>query len=469
MTGKIEASAKPNASALPPQTHKVGCAIRCGEFARAGGEKNSFTVPIGPIHPALKEPIQLTCEIEGEKVVDVDIKMSQVHRGIEWAGTRRNCVQIVYLAERICGICSASHPSAFCIAAEDAANIEVPARADYIRVINAELERIHSHILWAGVAAHEIGFDSLLHLSWKMREHVMDTIEYITGNRVTKAMLMVGGVRRDITEKQAPRIKESMKYYLDNFQKLGDLFLKDPSIKARTQGVGVLTKEDALKLCAVGPTARASGVAKDVRVDYPYMAYGDLDILPITPDLLTGKINGDVYDRVIVRLLEVKQSVEIIQDCLKQMPKGKLMTQENIPALLAQLRAVEGEGIGRCEAPRGEVFHYVKLKANQDEPHFWKVRAPTYNNLLPWIPMLKDAQIADIPIVAASTDPCMACANRSIITDTNKILDTEQLHELSVKKTEEIRNNTQALNSGSARVNFEAATVKGGELLRNDL
>jgi len=398
--------------------------------------KTSYHIPIGPIHPALKEPVHFEFEIDGERIVDVDVKLGHVHRGIEWAGSRRNPIQILYLAERICGICSYCHPIAFSLAVEGIADIEIPERAEYLRVIQGELERICSHMLWAGVAAHEIGFDSVLYITWEMRERALDLTEYLTGNRVTKAITMIGGVRRDITKDMIPRIQKDLKYLKDNFEKLRHIYLDDKTFKLRSKDCGILTNEEAVKLCAVGPTTRASGVKKDVRVDTSYFAYGDLDIDYMTPDVLTGEVNGDVYDRIVVRLLEVKQSIELIEQCLDKMPKGDIVAEPKVAKLLAQLKKVEGEGIGRHEAPRGEVVHYVKL-TGEEHPYTWKVRAPTYNNILPWIPMLKGEQIADIPIVAASTDPCMSCTNRvGIIKDGNKNeLTKEQLHQLSIQKT----------------------------------
>jgi len=227
-----------------------------------------------------------------------------------------------------------------------------------------------------------------------------------------------------------------LKYLKDNFEKLRRIFLDDKTVKMRSQNVGILTKEDALKLCAVGPTTRASGVKKDVRVDTGYFAYRDLDVDYITPDVLTGEVNGDVYDRIIVRLLEVKQSIELIEQCLDKMPSGDIVAEPKIAKLLAQLKKVNGEGVGRYEAPRGEDIHYVKFDGN-DAPFTWKVRAPTYNNILPWIPMLKGEQIADIPIVAASTDPCISCTNRvAIVNNESRYeLTKEELHRLSIEKT----------------------------------
>jgi len=407
-------------------------------------KKVSYTIPIGPIHPALKEPIRLDLTIDGEEIVDVDITVGHVHRGIEWLGmNRNNPIQNIYLAERICGICNICHPFAYIMAVEHAAGITPPERAEYIRVITAELERIHSHLLWAGVAAHEIGFDTVFYLTWRVREEVMDLIEYVTGNRVTKAMFQIGGVRRDITEEQFPRIRQSLNYYLGIFDQLRRVFLEDKTILMRTKNVGILKTEDALKLLTCGPTGRASGVTKDVRQDQAYSAYADLDIKAITPDILTGTVVGDVYDRIIVRLLEVKQSIEIIEQCLEQMPAGPLLAEPKPAKLLNMLKKAEGEGVGRAEAPRGEVIHYVRLEAGRETLATWKVRAPTYVNLVAMPIILKGGQIADVPIAFASIDPCISCTNRVVVVDrkTNKksLLTDRDLRELSIEKMRKLK------------------------------
>ena len=407
-------------------------------------EKLTYSIPIGPIHPALKEPIQLMLEIEGEKVVNTDIRAGQVHRSIEWLGmNRNNPVQSIYVAERICGICNICHPFCLVIAVEQAADITVPDRAEYIRVIASEMERIHSHILWAGVAAHEIGFDTVFYLTWRVREEIMDLIEYVFGNRVTKAVLQFGGVRRDITSEQLPRIRKSLDYYKSIFEHLGKVFLEDKTVRMRTRNVGILSAEDALKLITVGPSVRASGVPKDVRQDQPYSAYADLNIKAITPDIVTGTVVGDVYDRIIVRLLEIKQSIEIIEECIDKMPEGPTMSETKMPRLLRRLTDAAGEGIGRVEAPRGEDIHYVRMEAGQSTLATWKVRAPTYVNLMAVPTILKGMQIADVPIAFASLDPCMSCTNRILITDRatgrKSVVGYEELHRLSVKRTREIK------------------------------
>jgi len=407
-------------------------------------KKATYTIPIGPIHPALKEPIRLALSVVGEEIVDVDVFVGQVHRGIEWLGmNRNNPIQTIYLAERVCGICNICHPFAFVMAVEHATGITPPPRAEYIRTIIAEMERIHSHLLWAGVAAHEIGFDTIFYLAWRVREEIMDLMEYVTGNRITKAMFQIGGVRRDITEEQFPRIRKSLDYYKSLFDQLKRVFLDDRTIRMRTKNVGILKKEDALKLLTVGPTARASGVTKDVRQDQPYAAYADLDIKAITPDMVSGTVVGDVYDRIIVRLLEVKQSIEIIEQCLEKMPPGPILAQPKMAVLLKTLTQAEGDGIGRAEAPRGEVVHYVRLEAGRETLTNWRIRAPTYVNLMCVPLILNGGQIADVPIAFASIDPCLSCTNRTVITDRalgeRSVMDYEEMHRLSIQKTRELQ------------------------------
>ncbi|MEW5827152.1 MAG: nickel-dependent hydrogenase large subunit [Candidatus Bipolaricaulota bacterium] len=405
-----------------------------------GGDAACYTVPIGPVHPALKEPIRFTFELEGERVVGVDIKPGFAHRGIEYMALKRNLIQVLYLSERICGICSISHPIAFTQAVENAAGIEVPPRAQYIRTIIGELERIHSHLLWAGVGAHELGFDTLLHLTWNVREKAMDLLEQLSGNRVDYAIPIVGGVRRDIPEEKLGLAYEAIAYYRGLLDTMIDAYLRDASVARRTKGVGALTAEQAQSLAAAGPVARAAGLRKDVRQDMPYLAYADFPVRAITPEDYGLTPSGDVFDNIVVRLLEVAQSIEIIEFCLANLPKGELTSIPKVAALLAALKKASGEGIGRHEAPRGEVFHYIRLEEGKEEPSAWKVKAPTYSNLMSWVPKFLGAEIADIPIIAASIDPCMCCMDRvHIVTgDRETIWTQDQLLRLSREKTRRI-------------------------------
>lgn len=397
---------------------------------------------IGPIHPALKEPIKFTFEIEGEKVVNVDFLAGHTHRGLEWMATRRNCVQILYLADRICGICGVAHTLAFCRAVEQAAGIEVPPRAQYLRTIFGEIERIQSHLLWAGVAAMELGFDTLFYKAWEVREKVMDLLEYLSGNRVNYGMLQIGGMQRDIVPEQYDRIYEALDYYLSIYDDLAKMFLDDTVVQLRCRDTGILTRDMALKLCTAGPTIRASGIPVDIRQDQPYCAYADIDVRAATPDQVTGEVHGDVYDRIIVRLLEVRDAIHIISEGMEKMPEGPIRAFPKLIPLLNHIKKAEGEGLGRHEAPRGECFHYVRLKKGEESFDAWKIKAPTYSNLLSWLEMLKGEQIADIPIIVASIDPCISCTDRVALVRQGKktILTHEELRKLSREKTKRLQN-----------------------------
>lgn len=307
------------------------------------------------------------------------------------------------MVERICGICNVVHTTTYCQAVEQLAGIEVPDRARYIRTILLELERIHSHMLWAGVAAHEIGFLTLFMLIWRDRELVMDLRELISGNRVTSAMNCIGGVRRDVKHEDVPKVTRALnelekrtRYYLE-------VFSSDRTVLARCQNIGVLTKQDALALCAVGPTARASGVKRDIRKDDPYAAYEEI------PFEVVVEREGDVLAKVVVRLREILESINIIRSTLRAMPSGPLRVR--VPA---QIPA--GEAVGRTEAPRGELFYYA-VSNGTEKPERMRIRTPTYANIPSMKPMFIGGTIAEIPIVLASIDPCFSCTDRVTIVD----------------------------------------------------
>jgi membrane-bound hydrogenase subunit alpha len=338
--------------------------------------------------------------LSGEKITGLTIRLGYNHRGIEKACEERTYIQDVYLTERICGICSHAHSSAFVQAVEEIAALDVPKRAKYIRTLIGELERIHSHLLWLGVAGHEIGFDTLLMYTWRDREIVMDILAMITGNRVNYGINCIGGVRRDITAEHAKDILSGVKTLEERTNYYIDIATKETTIIKRLSKVGMLSHDDALKLGAVGPTGRASGIDRDTRRDDPYAAYGELDFKVITDN------HCDVYGRTVVRLGELLESYKIIRQVLKELPEGPI-------AVKAPRKIPAGEAVSRYEAPRGENMHYVKSNGSE-KPERVKVRAPTLANLQTVSKMLEDRQLADLPIVIAAIDPCFSCTDRLI-------------------------------------------------------
>ena len=258
----------------------------------------SYIVPIGPYHPALEEPIHAKLYTEGEVIKDAEVFVGYNHRGIEKLATERNAIQTLVLVERVCGICSHSHAFTYAMCVETINGVEVPKRGQYIRVITAELERLHSHFLWLGIACHIIGHDSMFMHIWDERELVMDLLEKMTGYRVNYAMVTIGGARRDIDDDLRRELLSACQKLKGPLDRIAEIALTDKTIAMRTKGVGVLTREDAIRMGAVGPHARASGVSIDVRRDAPYSSYDDFDFKVHTVD------SGDVFARVLVRVLE---------------------------------------------------------------------------------------------------------------------------------------------------------------------
>ncbi|MCX5706834.1 MAG: nickel-dependent hydrogenase large subunit [Candidatus Omnitrophica bacterium] len=368
---------------------------------------HKIIVPIGPYHPLQEEPEFFQLYVEGEKVVDIDIIIGYNHRGIEKLSESKHFDQVAFLVERICGICSSSHPYAYVLAVENILGGEqniVPERALYIRTIIDELQRIHSHLLWLGLAGHFIGYNTIWMWAWKYREPVLDCFEIVTGNRNNYAMFKIGGVRRDIQDENIPVLKKT----LDELTPALDLFrgaiMDDPVIKARLKGIGILTKEQAIDWCVVGPTARASGVNIDIRRDEPYGVFDRIDW-----NVILEK-EGDIFAKTIVRILELYENI-------KDIPPG--------------------EGIGRVEAPRGECFHYIKSDGT-NQPVRHKIRAPSFMNVASDKVAAVGGTISDATITLAAVDPCYCCTERVAVVnkrDNRKVMNGWDLIKLSQQKT----------------------------------
>ena len=367
-----------------------------------------FIIPIGPQHPALKEPESFYFTVDGETVIDVEPRIGYNHRGIEKAMEVRNYIQNLYITERVCGICSNAHQTAYTGSVEEAGGIEIPERAKYIRVFVQELERLHSHLLWLGVAAHEIGFDTLFYYVWRDRELVMDLLEEVSGNRVNYAMPTIGGVRRDLSPSNFPKWEKM----INTVQERTEYYIKvastEQTILDRAVGVGYLSKSDMIKLSGIGPNARCSGVPCDIRKLNPYLVYDQLDFEHIVVD------NGDVLGQVLVRALEVIESCKLIKQVMDEIPEGEIRTKfgplNKIP---------EGEASYLVEAQRGELIHYT-ISDGKNMPFRHKIRAPTLGNILSLVERLKGGYIADIPIVLAGIDPCFSCTDRMVFYDEGK-------------------------------------------------
>jgi NADH-quinone oxidoreductase subunit D len=383
-------------------------------------------IAVGPFHPLQEEMEFYQLTVDGETVVDIDVRLSYNHRGIERISETLQFDQIPFLVSRICGICSASHPLAYVQAVEELAGVKPPERALYVRTIINELERIHSHLLWVGLGGHFIGYDTVFMWAWKYREPVLDLLEEITGNRNNYGNVKVGGCREDIPDELVPKINKELDEIEKKTEMLTKAVLDDPVLHARLKGVGILTKQAAIDYAVTGPTARGSDVPIDVRRDDPYAAYGDLDWNVI------AQTEGDVFAKAVVRLLETFESIKMVRQALDKLPKGPVTVEvKEIPP---------GEGCGHAEAPRGETFHYVRSDGG-NRPIRHKARAPSYVNVPSFKASCIGQDIADVTLTLAAVDPCYSCTERLAIVDSHGSVthNYDALLKLSREKTERVR------------------------------
>ena len=353
-------------------------------------------IPFGPQHPVLPEPIHLDLVVEDEKVVEARPSVGFVHRGLEKLVEKKDYVEFVYVAERICGICSFIHGQTYCQAIEAMMNIPVPPRANYLRTVWGELSRIHSHLLWLGLMADAMGFESLFMHSWRVRERVLNIIEATTGGRVIFGSCKIGGVRRDI---EAAAIKDALAELAiieHDMAEITSVFLNDNSVKRRLRGVGVLSRQAAYDLGCVGPVLRASGVAQDMR-KLGYAAYQELQMEPVT------RTEGDSYARCAVRCGELLQSISLIREALGKIPAGEIEVKVS--------GNPNGEIIMRTEQPRGEVVYCLKANGAKNLQRF-RVRTPTFANLPAMLKLLQGCELADVPVLVLTIDPCISCTER---------------------------------------------------------
>lgn len=355
-----------------------------------------IVVPFGPQHPVLPEPIHLDLVLEDERVVDVIPSIGYIHRGFEKLVEKREFTEYTYVAERTCGICSFIHGATYCQGVEQIMKIDVPERAQYLRVIWSEYSRLHSHLLWLGLFADSFGFENLFMNVWRVRERVLDVFEQTTGGRVIQGSCKIGGVRRDISGEKLDEMAQGLDVLDREMQELTNVFLQDATVKHRLRNVGIISRNDAYMTGAVGPTGRGSGVAIDIR-KLGYGAYGKLNFKMVTDSC------GDCYSRCLVRSKELFTSTDLIRQAIKKIPDG--------PIDVKVTGAPDGEYFTRAEQPRGELVHYIKGNGTKFLVRS-RIRTPTLTNIPPLIKMLQGCELADVPVIVLSIDPCISCTER---------------------------------------------------------
>ncbi|MCR4395595.1 MAG: NADH-quinone oxidoreductase subunit C [Candidatus Saccharicenans sp.] len=407
---------------MPPSAEEVA-------FRLEQAPPGTSVIPFGPFHSSLHEPAHFSVYVDGEDIKGCEYRGFMTHRGIEKLGqTELTYNDVPFVAERICGICGSVHSTNYAQAVEAAAGLKIPQRAEFIRVVILELERLHSHLLWLGVAGHLIGFDTVFMQAWRIREKIMWLAESLTGNRKTYGLIIIGGVRRNITKEKAEDIRRVLQEVEKETLTLEKAIIKDKTIHKRTRGVGYLSKEDAIKWNLVGPVARARGLDIDVRRDHPYAAYDELKFdVPVAE-------TGDVWGTLVVRLKEIYEAIKIIRQCLDKLA----ILPENEPLALELEGPIPAgkQGLSVVEAPRGEAVHYV-LTGEENRPERWRVRAPTYPNLQAVPDMLLNNKLADFPIIVGSIDPCISCTDRVMVVELRerrvRIVARQELEKISRK------------------------------------
>ena len=353
-------------------------------------EPSTLDISVGPQHPGSGH-VRLLMRVDGDYIVSIDPDIGYVHRGCEKIAEYRNYVSNIPHLERPCIIDAIHLNWAYVLAVEELQRVVVPPRGRYISTIAAEMNRIMSHLYWLAINAGVFsGHTTIFMWAFGDRDLFIELAEWLTGARLTYSFLPPGGPRRDLPSGFETKLKKLLDYFEKRLVEYDRIFFSNPLVVARAKGVGVLRKEDAIKLGVTGPVLRGSGVQYDVRKLAPYGAYADLNFqIPTFQE-------GDSYSRFLVRFEEMKQSISIIRQALEKVPKGPI-------AKKAPLVGPEGEAIGRVESSRGE--HVVMIIGdNSDKPYRVKIMNGSFRNLIALPYLIRNVHVADMPIIYGSLD-----------------------------------------------------------------
>jgi len=352
-----------------------------------------FVLNIGPVHPSTHGVFRMRATLDGEVVLDVEPVFGYLHRGIEKLAEERTYTGIIPLTDRLDYIASMSNNLAYVLAVEKLAGIQVPERAEYLRVIMAELQRIAAYLIAIGAFLNECGafFTPFLYM-FREREKIVDLFEMVSGQRLLYNYMRIGGVSQDIPDEFLPALRkfvQQMPGFIDEYDRL---IKENEILLARAKGVGILTKETAINCSVSGPVLRASGVEWDIRKVDPYSVYDRFEF-----EIPTGEV-GDCYDRYRVRIEEMRQSLCIIQQAMEQIPSGEV--RSDVPRLI---RPPAGEVYTRIETPKGELGFYL-VSDNSIAPYRCHIRPPSLINLTALREMIIGWKIQDLIIIFGSID-----------------------------------------------------------------
>jgi len=362
-------------------------------------------VPLGPLHVTSDEPGHFRLFCDGDEIIDADYRLFYQHRGMEkLAENRMNYDQMGYLAERVCGICGYAHAIACIEAAEKAIKLEIPLRAQAIRVICLEIERLHSHLLNIGLACEVTGnYNAFMHI-FRVREYSMELAQLVTGGRKTYGNVVMGGLRRDMTNHEIKKGLEIINKLDIQISEIWDAVLEDKRQIGRWKGVGILDRQIARDFSPVGPNMRGSGFKRDNRYDHPYDFFKQIEFE------VAVEHGCDVFAREMVRYKELKSSIHIIRQCFEMMPQTPIMID---PVTMIK---PENFALGHDEAPRGENVHWI-MQGSAQKVYRWRCRAATYNNWPSLRYQFRGNNISDAALIVCSLDPCYSCTERVTLVD----------------------------------------------------
>lgn len=352
-------------------------------------------IPLGAQHAALLEPLRFELMTKNEMIEDVRFDFGYVHRGVEKACTEKfKYKQVGYVVARVCGLCAITHSTAYTLAVESLMGVEVTRRIKWLRMLMLELDRIHSHLLCLAHTAESAGFEALFMQTMADRELVMEVQEALTGNRVQFDYVNIGGVNRDLDGACVDVLKKNLATLRTKMGALKDLFLTNPTLSLCYRGVGSLIPETGKDLDTTGVLARAAGIPTDHRTDPSHFEYEAIGF-----EMKMAE-TGDIHARNLIRLKEIENSMEMCENIADNLPEGDIEVKVK--------GRPKGEAVAHLEAPRGELFYYIRGDGSQTLERL-RMRTPTYANIPAMIEIFKGEAYNSVPAILASFDPCMSC------------------------------------------------------------
>ncbi len=367
--------------------------IMANDAPRPMFDTDELVINMGPQHPATHGVLRVVLKLDGEKVVDADVVIGYLHRGIEKLSENRDWTQIILLTDRMDYVAAATNNLAYCETVEKLLSLEVPRRARYIRTILAELQRIASHLVWLGSHAMDIGAITVFLYCLRERELILDLFEEYCGARLTYNTMRIGGLPADIPPGWDRKVLQFCDVMLEKVVDYETLLTANRIWLERTRNIGVIGGEEAVALGLSGPLVRASGIPRDVRKDEPYAAYAEFDF-----DIPVGT-RGDTYDRYLVRLEEFRQSVRIIRQAVEGLPEGPVMAK--VPRLI---KPPAGETYHANEAPKGELGFFIVSDGKSVNPYRMRVRPPSFCNLQGLRRLIRGHLVADVIAIIGTID-----------------------------------------------------------------